>query len=139
MKIAEVLRSPRPGARLEPLPADQANCPFKIGDRVQPDPTHWKSGNQHLLKRAGLYTDSSVVKTVVGPCERPECGGTVVGIRPGGQSCVVKFDAGLEDFYAVAELRLAEPVPAALDPAALKAALAASCLLYTSPSPRDRG
>ena len=53
MKIAEVLRSPRPGARLEPLPADQANCPFKIGDRVQPDPTHWKSGNQHLLKRAG--------------------------------------------------------------------------------------
>ena len=64
MKIAEVLRSPRPGARLEPLPADQANCPFKIGDRVQPDPTHWKSGNQHLLKRAGLYTDSSVVKTV---------------------------------------------------------------------------
>ena len=126
MKIAEVLRSPRPGARLEPLPADQANCPFKIGDRVQPDPTHWKSGNQNLLKRAGLYTDTSVVKTVVGPCERPECGGTVVGIRPGGHSCVVKFDAGLEDFYAVAELRLAEPVPAALDPAALKAALAAS-------------
>ena len=114
MKIAEVLRSPRPGARLEPLPADQANCPFKIGDRVQPDPTHWKSGNQNLLKRAGLYTDTSVVKTVVVAriaegtrCERPEAGGRVLGFR-GRLHVGVAWEANptSSDYYRIEELEL---------------------------------